>query len=154
LTPLSTISDQSEVNPLGLPVAVCFLGFDEYGNVVTVSRRSDPSRLGLLGGKLDPGEDLVTAVLRETEEETRRPNGDQGLTFQPEDLEEIYAGVCKGQQDYWCVTFKCKKTISTIATYRNNEGCFVSCVAPRDLIENSAFATYNRAVFKTCGIEV
>lgn len=50
--------------------AVCVLIPNEFGNVLCVSRKDDITDWGLPGGKVEDGELLVHAAIRETAEET------------------------------------------------------------------------------------
>lgn len=49
--------------------AVCVI-MNVDGHLLAVSRRDDPTSLGLPGGKVDPGEEPIDAAARELEEET------------------------------------------------------------------------------------
>lgn len=40
------------------------------GLILSISRRSDSSKYGLIGGKVDPGESLEEALIREIKEES------------------------------------------------------------------------------------
>ena len=53
-----------------LPRAACVLIIADDGKILAVSRKDDPSDMGLPGGKVDPGEDDKEAAARELEEET------------------------------------------------------------------------------------
>lgn len=50
--------------------AVVALIFNEVNGILAVSRKDDPNAFGLPGGKVDPGETLPEAIVREVEEET------------------------------------------------------------------------------------
>ncbi len=52
--------------------AVCAVIKNEEGKVLAVSRKDDPNKIGLPGGKVDPedGTDYIGAIVREVKEET------------------------------------------------------------------------------------
>lgn len=66
-------------------------------------KRIDPGRLNGIGGKLEPGEDYLTAAIRETEEET-------GYKVLPSDLELATIGKLEGgyEEDWVMAYFKIK----------------------------------------------
>lgn len=68
---------------------------------LSISRRNDFTQWGVPGGKVDPGEDAITALIRETFEEL-------GIRVRAEDLVPIFSEVCpgKGPEDtYWVTTY-------------------------------------------------
>ena len=65
---------------------------------VAVSRRKDPTRWGLPGGKVDEGESDAEAVARETAEEI-------GLSSFMTDFQPIYCAYCPGKVGYWVTTY-------------------------------------------------
>jgi len=50
--------------------AVVALIFNKEGKILGVSRKNNPNDMGLPGGKVDPGETLEEALIREVKEET------------------------------------------------------------------------------------
>lgn len=50
--------------------SACVLVRDVKGNILTVSRKDDPNDVGLPGGKVDDGETIEQAAVRECFEET------------------------------------------------------------------------------------
>lgn len=50
--------------------AVVALIFNKDGRVLSVSRKDNPDDIGLVGGKVDPPETILQALIRETFEET------------------------------------------------------------------------------------
>lgn len=64
-------------------------------------KRIDPGKLNGIGGKLEPGEDFVTAAIRETEEET-------GYKISSADLQLVTVGKLEGgyEEDWLMCNFK------------------------------------------------
>lgn len=56
--------------PNELIFAVCALVVREDGKVLGVTRKTDHNAWGLVGGKIDPGETAIEAIIREVKEET------------------------------------------------------------------------------------
>lgn len=79
------------------PRAVCLVVQREDGKVLAVSRKKDyhkPEsewRFGLPGGKVDPGEDSITALIREVKEETG---------YDVADPVYMYSSICPGRVTY------------------------------------------------------
>lgn len=111
--------------------------------VLSVSRKEDPSKFGLPGGKVDFHEESVEAASRELYEET-------GIITQTIALIPIYSGWC---DEYWVTTY--------LDVYENDktipipeEGLEAIFVKPLFLTDsrNSPFSEYNRKVFEAIGI--
>ena len=75
-----------------LPQSACVLAFNGQGQILLVGRRDNPGLCCLPGGKVDPGESLVEAAVRELREET-------GLLVRAEDLLQVFRAPCRGDQD-------------------------------------------------------
>ena len=107
------------------------------------TRRQDHSAWGLPGGKVDPGEDAVTAACREAREET-------GVVIAPADCVEVfrrpagYAGVC--------ACFHAKTWQGEPSRQPGEPPCGWVDVAPLALV--GPFKDYNRALFKAVAFEV
>jgi len=123
-----------------LPKAVCLLLWRD-GKVLAVSRKTDRTKFGLVGGKVDPGETLLQALLRETDEEAG---------IRPLDPKPIYEGICVGDVTFICTTFACDSFVGELHT---NEAIDVAWVPPRLTVEGP-FDAYNRDLFKVSGILV
>lgn len=80
----------------------CFLHCsDEYLFIHRTKRdsASDGGRLNGIGGKLEPGEDYLTAAIRETKEET-------GLTITPQQLQlKAIVNMTSGYPEDWVICF-------------------------------------------------
>jgi 8-oxo-dGTP pyrophosphatase MutT (NUDIX family) len=98
-----------------------------------VSRKDDPSKYGLPGGKVESGETLLQALSREVLEET-------GLRV--EEPVPVFAAVCRGQVDYLSITYK-----ATVHGYvHTDEPVQVAWVSRQTLLEGP-FGVYHRAMF-------
>lgn len=119
-----------------LPQAACAL-IKYEGKILAVSRRDDPTKWGLPGGKVNPGESPYDAAVRETEEET-------GVLILQMQL--VFTAQCKG---YKTSVFGVKE-YRGMYFRRRGEG-LVQWVDPLLLLAGP-FGTYNRKLFKKVGI--
>lgn len=122
--------------------AVCILAFDEDYRVLTVSRRNDPHKRGLIGGKVDPGETCLEAAVREWYEET-------GVAIGADCLEPLYCAACPGETDYFCTTFIYTRCLPNNTQFYPEEGLKVEFLSKFLLMDRdvSPFALYNIGVF-------
>ena len=109
---------------------------------LAVSRRGSNTQWGLPGGKVDPGETPLEAVVRETKEET-------GIDLDKDKLKEVYVGVCTGDVVYLVTTYKYDGTFST-DSLETEPGMLLSYRTEAELCDDSKspFAEYNRRIFK------
>ena len=113
--------------------AVCVLIRDGE-KILAVSRRGDPDAWGLPGGKVDPGESLTDACVREALEET-------GLEIA--DLRPVYRG--EVGDGFACTTFAARVVRRARHGPRPGEGA-VGWRSEEDLVRGP-FGAYNSALF-------
>lgn len=126
-----------------LPKAASAWIIHESGLVLAVSRKHDENDLGLPGGKVDPGETFLEAVIRETKEETN---------LDIVDTMPVFADACGTpgiHHVHWCMAFLCKAT----GTLKRMEKGRVLWVPPHRLITKpdgsfNSFGEYNSCVQK------
>jgi len=119
-------------NSDAMPHAACVLITADDGKVLAVSRKDDPSDFGLPGGKVDSGEDTVTAAARELQEET-------GLIAKT--LTPVF---CSTDSEGFVVTTYAAEVEGEIDT---QESGAVRWVDLQVLLQGS-FGDYNKALFK------
>lgn len=88
---------------------VCVFMLNELGEVLVVRRKLDTNTVCLPGGKVDPGEDIMGAVIREVSEEC-------GITLVPEELTVLLSDLCPDdlrENVYWCTCFYAQRPSST-----------------------------------------
>lgn len=117
---------------------------EQQRGVVSVSRRGDNTKWGLPGGKVDPDETNLDAIVRETFEEI-------GVRLNPALLIPIYSGICVGDVTYWVTTYLYRSMNINAADLVPEPGLEVS-VLPIDLLADpnkSPFAVYNANVISS-----
>ena len=111
---------------------------------LAVSRRHDNTQWGFPGGKEDPGETLLQAVVRECKEEL-------GIDLDPTLLTPAYTGICpgKGPEDTYEVTTFVTTQQLHLKDMTPEEGLELQYQSPGQLCsEFSPFAGYNLAAFQ------
>lgn len=116
--------------------AVCVLV--KVDSEYLVVNRPNSSMVGLVGGKVDPGENELEAILREVKEEV-------GLVLEPLLFEKVYTSVVPGEVDYLSTTFTYPDlTESDIKKIKTEPGLSFSLVSKEYLTnpKNTPFASY------------
>lgn len=131
--------------------AVCLLTVNSDGKILAVSRKNDPDKMGLPGGKIDPGESELEALIREVKEETGLDLIDgtiehNGTVARPV---KTFTDICHGDVDYECVTYYTACVSGNLFT---NEPIVIAWVAPEVLIAGP-FGEYNKKLFTSVGIK-
>lgn len=118
--------------------AIIFKDGNEEGPILAVSRRNQPSNMNLPGGKVDPGESLEEACIREIKEET-------GLDIS--NLRIIFQRPCEGKETYEAYCF----TADYVGEPKScEEGISVRWISWEELLaETNSFAKYNRTLYET-----
>ena len=112
-------------------LAATVLIIADDGKILAVSRRDDPTAMGLPGGKVDPGEEIINAAARELEEET-------GLIIV--DLKPVFTS---SEADGYTTTTFVGKVSGEIKT--DEEG--VIRWVDHEALINGPFGEYNRKLF-------
>jgi len=133
-------SNEQQTSEQGSKQAACCLIMGHDGTVLAVSRRNDPSAMGLAGGKVDPGETAMEAAARELYEET-------GLTATK--LTQVFSS--RDGQGFVTTTFACEVE----GEINTEESGVVKWVHPSVLINStsSPFADYNVKLFAKLGMK-
>ena len=130
------------------PIASCVAILSADNLLYVANRRNKPNELCFPGGKLDPNENIITNVCRETWEET-------GMKLNECNIIPVYSGFCwpkdKDEEPYWCVGFVVKlemdaKHVEKTKGIENGiEGRWVSF---EEFAQKSAFPQYDENIIK------
>jgi 8-oxo-dGTP pyrophosphatase MutT (NUDIX family) len=124
--------------------AVCVLIKIGQG-YLAVTRPNSNKQWGLVGGKVDPGETTLQAIIRETKEEV-------GLILDSSLLVESFTQVCPSEVDYLTTTFVYPDmNVGELNNIKTEAGLFFSLITEESLcdIRLSPFADYNRQLFES-----
>lgn len=123
-------------------IAACALVIKD-GKVLSVSRKDNPNDFGLPGGRAEDWEYIPDAAIRELKEET-------GLIAiwrsarTPQLVHEGYSS--DGWYTYTYLITEWEGDINT------TEAGKIAWLSPEELMTNSSFSAYNRAVFEAIGL--
>lgn len=118
--------------------AVCFLLMNQNNEILAISR-GNADAWGLPGGKVEAGETLKSALVREVFEETG---------YVVADPESVYTAFVPGETNFICTTFIGRVVAGASDAPRSEP--FEGHVAWKNaevLIAKSPFARYNEALF-------
>lgn len=120
----------------GIKFSACALIFNEEGKVLAVSRKDNKNDWGLPGGKVDEGETIKEALIREVKEET-------GLDIK---IDEFIFGNLTESKAYYCYTFYCLVTGGELHTPEKIKELGEGDIkwADWEEIETGKFGGYNR----------
>jgi len=108
-------------------IGVTALIYDEFGRILMISRKHDHNDFGLVGGKVDPGETLEQAIIREVKEETNL------------DVTYCRPYFTRDDGEYEATTFLCNYTGELVA-----EKGYVTKWGTFDDITSGTFGQYNK----------
>ena len=107
------------------------------GKILSVSRKNDKTKFGLVGGKVDEGETFVKAAIRECYEET----GLEAFCLIP-----IFSRMEPGDVDFFAVVYLAQWKGEIHKTSEKETGEIKWC--SWEELENGPFGAYNKALHK------
>lgn len=128
-------------NQTSLIQAACLLYIRQDGMLAVVSRRNKAT-IGLIGGKVDPGETFQEAASRESNEEA-------GVVTHPDDLIELHVSVCEAEdaqsKPSFCKAFLHVAPDDAVLSIKE-PGIVPKWVTFDTLLKEGAFTAYNQRV--------
>lgn len=141
IVPTRLFGYNKHMNTTSLPEASCLV-YARPDHTIAVATRRNGEKIGLTGGKGDPGETPAETAARESDEEA-------GIVVDAAELIEIYAGVCEpetpGGQAYYCRTYLAFAP-QDAKLLQKESGIRVGWASFPELLENGTFVEYNKKV--------
>jgi len=129
--------------------AACVLLVREDRKLLGASRRGSTVDFNLVGGKVDPGESVKEAAIREFWEET-------GVKLSSQNLVEVFTRPCYGDTDYETTTFLVRQSEDPAAQKIPElpdcpeEDILIRWITWDELCgPNSSFREYNQILYTT-----
>lgn len=110
--------------------------FDEF---VAVHRKENKELVCLPGGKVDPGENILEAIVREVKEET-------GLTVNPIDCIPFFTNICPGDKKNYLVTVFLINLKENVAL-KSEEIVDPFWINKKDFFQRCKFKDFNEKTF-------
>jgi len=127
--------------------AACILLIRPDGRILGASRRNSLIDFNLVGGKVDSGESVREAAVREFAEET-------GTYLSTNNLIEVFTHPCYGEADYETTTFLVYQQLDLAAQQIPEnpncpeDGILIKWITWNDLLgPNSSFREYNQLLY-------
>ncbi len=134
-TSITLLLTTSIVETMETKIAVC--GILPFGNRYVAVKRKDHDSFGFIGGKVDEGESLNDALIRETREETG---------FEVE-IDYSYPPFVEEDNDFLVLCYKLKLKTKH-GKLKEGEEPFLYLLSKEQLLTHSLFSDYNKKAFQ------
>ena len=124
-----------------MKLAVCGI-LPVLGMYLSVSRKDDPNKIGFIGGKVDDGENIEDALIREVLEET-------GLSVE---IDKEFDPFVESDRDYYVYSYIIKLKDDQHQPIDECETGIIRLATKLQLIKSSPYSEYNEKAFEWFGL--